>query len=529
MESCSALADHDFEYSRLLEALQENFKRLTAEPGVKVFTTDAPSDDLSENFIERLPADIQQVHRCSTCRNFMRAYGALVTISPEGATTPLFWPDSLPGPYALAVQHLHKVISKARVTGVFLSKAPAWGTAVTGPWRHMAVCPPKQLLHTSVVKTPGQLMAEKREDRGILCRSLAEFPLNLVEQVLPILEGDALYRSEKVLGVAKWFRELHRSIEGVKGPRKDAIIWRAVASAPPGWCHVRSTMVGTLLEDAANGLDFNAISNRFKEKMHPLQYQRPSSAPSIGNIEDAERAIEQLGVAPAFKRRFARLEDMQTVWTPEEEAIESLEESIFSHLKSKSPTARALAVPAQKITWERFRNEVLPNARKLTYKVPLRGPFIAFVTAEDPEAPPILQWDREDRRNPVSWYVYSNGVIASRFNLSSGTFVDVTAICLFPNLWDSQNPLTHHGNGVAFLLKGARDTADDSLGLFPEILRSDLHPYRKTIEAFSRSRQLSGEAEATACGVDLRRWSETFRVSLKGVSTTIDYHIDREK
>jgi len=40
-----------------------------------------------------------------------------------------------------------------------------------------------------------------------------------------------------------------------------------------------------------------------------------------------------------------------------------------------------------------------------------------LVTAKHPEAPPILQWDSPDKRNPVSLYVYVNGSATADWNL----------------------------------------------------------------------------------------------------------------
>ena len=134
-----------------------------------------------------------------------------------------------------------------------------------------------------------------------------------------LLDSEQLYRSEKVAGPARWLMALHERLAAIKKKPhvREAIVWRAVATAPPGFCHVRSTMVGTLLADLAAHMPFHQVRRRFSDKMHPLQYQRPTAAPSAGNIAQAEKAMKELDAAGALARRFARLEDLQaTLWTP---------------------------------------------------------------------------------------------------------------------------------------------------------------------------------------------------------------------
>lgn len=73
-------------------------------------------------------------------------------------------------------------------------------------------------------------------------------------------------------------------------------------------------MIGTLLKDVATGMDFATVSARFASKMHPLKYQRPQAAPRVGNIADAEKIVAQLGIARSLERRFARIDEIDTLW-----------------------------------------------------------------------------------------------------------------------------------------------------------------------------------------------------------------------
>ena len=496
-----------------------------------LFATDAQG--LFPVFLDNLPPGERQHHTCNACRHFVERYGHLVTIDDEGQTTPVMWGE-IGGIYGAGFAVARRLVARAKVTGVFLSPDKVWGQPVTGEWRHMAVVPPERLIYrVNVLKNASQAMAEKREEYAMLQRGLAEFDHQVVGQALRVIGSDALYRCEKVLGPVEWLAELHRARANVEsGRRRDNVTWRAVASAPPGFCHVRSTMIGTLLEDIVAGLLFDDIARRFKEKMTPLQYQRPQAPPAAGNIAQAEKVVEALRSAGAFARRFAKLEDIQSLWTlraPEPRAAAA--GGVFAHLtpKGRAP-APELELPPTTMTWEKFARAVLPDAEEIEFFVPAHvTSYLALVTSVDPQAPPIMQWDSEERRNPVNWYVYPGGSPPAAWNLRPETWAPVTAITQLPFMWYGADKFSHHGAGVVFILQGCRDM--DPRGgsaLFPEVLKAEYRAVRSTIEAHSRSLTIAGKDEASACGIDLRKglsWNHRFRVTLK--ESRMPYRLDR--
>ena len=510
----------DDPFPALLSSVAEHFGSFRDGP---IFTTDAT--DLFSAFLAGLPDDIRQVYTCHACRHFFERFGHLVTLDEHGRPTSVVWPKDAPEPFRLVMQNLARTVEKAKVTGVFLSSDSIWGTPETGVWHHLYVRNPRPYRHALL--TAGQAMAEKREERAMLLHGLSEFRRGTVERAIPLLESESLYRSEKVLGVAKWLLARHEERDTTRHKtHRENLTWRAVAAAPPGWCHVRSTMISTLLDDIQSGVDFPEISRRFAEKMHPLQYLRPQAPPTAGNIAQAEKAIEALKAAGSLRRRYATLGDVKTLWTPRPRGVEAPAGGVFGHLLGKPEDVGAnFNVPPVRITWEKFAATVLPSAAKIEYRVPSVGPFIALMTAADPDAPPIIQWDREDKRNPVSWYVYSNGSPAMRWGLTANTWAEVAAVALFPHQWDEERTYVNHGKGAIFILRGMRETESPSSGLFPEILKSEFHAIRATIEAHSRRTPAEGLEHASACGVEIRGFNEAFRVTTE--KTTLAYRIDR--
>lgn len=517
------------EYEVFLSSIREHFALITDEDKM-LFKTNA--SDLFITFVNTLPQHRRQHYTCNACQKFIDHYGGLVTITPDGETIPAMWPIGVPAFYRKAVNAIREIVSQAKVTGVFLSASTTWGTPITGNWHHMAVSP-NGVVFNHPIQTPGQAMAQKREDYKNLLNGLSRYPVRAVEQALLVLKTDALYRSEKVLGVAKWLKEVHEQRVATKNRRIiNNLTWFAVATAPAGFCHIKSSMIGTLLEDIVNGLPFDSISRRFSDKMHPLQYQRPQATPTAGNIAQAEKAIKKLKAVGSLERRFAQIEEIELLWRPIEEHQEPIEvgEGVFSHLAPKGHQyVREINMPAVTMTWKKFQERVIPSAEAIEFYVPhSRKSYTALVTTVDRNAPPILQWDSEGKRNPVSWYLYNNGSLPENWGLTGGLYHRVTGICFKPSMWHGN--FSHHGEGVVFILDGAKDVLYENSGnaLFPEILKTEFHNIRSTIEAYSKDATLKGADEASACGIALLKgneWNVLFRVFVDGAK--LDYELDR--
>lgn len=521
----------DVDYDAFLFRLQARFMSNIAEGKLPLFTTDADSDGaLWTAYLAQLQESERQFHNCSCCRDFIRRFGALATIRDDGLIESAIWCEAdAPEAIRHAVDAMRQAVRTAKITGVFMSSDTEWGHRETGVWHHMAVTPPASIVFKRTVLTAGQKMAERREDFKTVQHALNEFTQPMLEQALTLLRTDALYRSEKVLGQAEWLYNLHMARASAQSGRRGNVVWRAIATAPAGFCHPRSSMIGTLLDDIAAGMEFSQASERFKSKMHPLRYQRPQALPSAGNIAAAEKIVAELGAAGALARRFARLEEIQTIWKPAADRVAPAAGGVFGHLKSKSEApATSMVASGVSITWEKFQRTVLPTARKMELLVPPgTGNYAGYLTAENADAPPILQWDRLEQRNPVSWYLYSGGSVASQWGLEHG-WTPVTALSLQPSSWfDSK--ISHQGDGVLFVLEGARDSRTESACLFPEILKSEFHGIRSTIEAYSREAQRGGYEEASACGWILQKngaRKTNVRVTTD-LNTQVEYAIDR--
>lgn len=431
------------QYPEFSVSIKERFNAVVGN-GLPLFTTDA--DGLFDIFLANLPAEARQHYACNACRHFVNRFGGLVSISENGLAMSVLWDvTAVPEFFYDSVNEMRNAVFASKVTGVFLSGSAVLGTPVTGEWEHMSVSLPRQMVFQSLLKTAGQVMADKREDHRILNSALQEYSGSGIGQAVTLLKSEALYRSDKVLGVAEWFHALAERLQATKDSKRKAHIkWLAVATAPSGFCHVKSSMIGTLLDDLAKGMAIDAVGRNFAAKMAPGQYMRAQTAPTQNSIEQAEKIVEKLGIANSLKRRYAKFEEIpQFLWRGHG-AVRKAEEKkaggVFANITPKGASEpETMALPSTVMTWEKFQRTILPTAEIVEVKVDNPNRLMALVTASDPTAPNILQWD-----NPFSWYYHGgiDGEIKRRVERAGGQHENNEIRCSL--IWEGFTDLDLH-------------------------------------------------------------------------------------
>jgi hypothetical protein len=508
-------------------SLEKILSKAVAEVKGPIFRTNV--EGLFDKFLDNLPSD-RQHYTCKCCRLFVEKYGGLVQINDEGLLMPILWNGEYPGFFQNAASEMWSAVAKSSVTSIFINAENTWGKPQTGDWTHMHAFP--TFVHEHPTKTAFQLEAEKTQDFGILKHGLHDYPIVLAAQALRILEApDALPSAVKCLGVAKWFHDIHQKLVAIRNQRhRDHIIWSAVATAPPGWCHVRSSMISTLLDDLKAGKSFDEIKRGWTKKIQPDQYMRPQAPPSDAAIAAAEKIFQKLEAAGSLARRFARIEETVRYWNPvaEFKGANPAATGVFQHLKSQ-PTnpCKDIELPPVTMTWARFRAEVLPHALEISVRAPSRGSYYGLVTAVNMDAPPIIQWDGNPR-NPVTWFLFKNGSSARQWSLPALQWVAVNGIMENPCHWYHEN--SHHERAALLILEGCKMPEDHVGGgsLFPVHMRAEYHEHRRVIEAYSERATITGATEGTANGLALQAGNHySCQLRVKDTGGVSYYNIDR--
>lgn len=531
-------ADTDFNFDDSLSHLHAHFVNCSSNNS-KFFLTDISGDNLWSIYQESLrtrggEAAVRQMN-CYACRDVVRKLGGVVTVADDGSLIPVMWApnlnsDKTHGTMGEVYADMYDIISKRKIVSVWRSDDAVIGKRTTTSksgkeWSHFYFAIPKHVVvdSGSSINNASQLMADSKERFRMLMSAetgIHKIKLTTIQTVVRLLSENELYRSDTFLAPAKFHLSVKEAI--TSGGRATSLVWKGLMDSPIGWANVNSTMIGTLYSWIESLTPIDDIKRMWNSRMDPDQYQRAQSAPSQGELNTAERIIEKLGASKSLERRFARLDEIRCIWLPTP-AIkkESAPGGVFSNIRPKKdsfslneiyPTSTKL------ITWEKFRDVIMPTAESMEFLVPPFGGYCAFVTASHEDAPPIIQWDTEEDRYPVSSYSYSKPISAQQWNLVPGTYVNVTGIAPMPNF----------GEMLVIILDGCQDrNQNQGLGLFNEILKPEFHEIRKVMEAYSNNGILGGREESSACGWQISRNSFNVKIRVKIGDEKKEYQIDR--
>lgn len=430
-------------YEQFISVLLNNFTNIASNASA-LFTVNV--EGLWELFLNNIPEDARQHYTCRACSHFVNRFGNIVIINEDGTIKSALWDITVPKFFQDSINSMNQAVCRVgKVNGVFISDIQTLGTPKTGVWEHMSVRMPREKVNNSRIKDAYQVMAEKKEDFRMLISALQDFPLEIAEQAVSLLKTEAMYRSDRVLGVAEWFKKLHENTDNIPNNKRTNLIWLAVATAPNGFCHVRSSMIGTLLEDIKNGYSTRMIMARFAEKMNPQNYMRSQSAPTVSAIEQAEKLVAKLGIADSLNRKYARFENVapHCLWLPKHiEVKQHTNSGVFSNITPKNKPMSAnhqITMPNTTMTYSKFVRTILPTADHLEVLVDNPNRFMAMVTEAIEGSENILQWD-----NPYSWYYHGgiDGEIKRRVEAAGGRYEDCEIRCSL--IWENYTDLDLH-------------------------------------------------------------------------------------
>lgn len=515
-------------YESFLKYTDEFFNTQISAFGPGLFRSSADPDKLYKIYLDHIHPCVRQEYVCRTCEKFIRNFGGLVVVDADGALQSAVWnAEYANDDLRESIDEMMSYVTHQRITGVFIYHQDRLGIGETGKWIHPSLTVRQPI--SLGPWCPNHAEASKNEDFRLVSHDLYRIPKADFEQAVRILGSGHANRADKVYGQATWFLHLKGVVENLRPRERDNIVWKWTFSAPSGHCHLSSSVLGTLLDDIQKHVPFDVMMRRFGEKMDPMQYQRPSAPPKEGAISAAEKIVNEMGLEKAFERQIAPASEVleHAIWTPRPEQPPK-KSGIFDHLRSFGRSiSGSVNIPNTVVTFTKFRRDVMLQADRMQILLKnTRSPFVFFSKAVDMSAPPILQWDRPEKRNQYSVYVYKDGNLPSDVGLAEG-WVDVLGVVLNPSDWNSEGEFPHFGRSVMFLVPGTETRIGKvESALFPETLKTELHSIRATIAAHSSKSKLKGCQEPHAVGLAIASgWNPDIKV-ISSLGESI-YNIDR--
>jgi hypothetical protein len=475
------------------------------------------------------PAFKQSVN-CVCCQQFIRNFGGLCFITDTGEVVSAIWDaTNVSDEYKVAFGALEKEVSSRRPVGRFWGPLEPWGRSEVNGWKHFSLPMMEEFSHAA----PSGRNGASRTAATTLNLALNDFSLEDCNRAMHVLSSGALNNQKKFVPMMQFLIDLHQDI--VKYGNRSELVVKAAGYCPDGWSTPRDSMIGNLIGWVREGKNGTWITRNWNDRVRPEVFKRPTEAPAAGQIRSAEKLIEELGLKESLKRRLATFDEIKpfALWVkpeavPEEPAADG---GVFGHLTPKGKaeaTKQEIELPPVGVSLNEFISDILPKAKSIEVSL-LRHQkfrFSGFMTAVDPEAPPILKWDSETDRNPFSgWAIrgtddagihpYHRGLPNQQWHEISGFFAPCSD-------WSDYGRSINQGGAMIVTVPGQIPYTDLGQALFPDCVTSKLHAVRATIESYSNNTPCPNPDEVSGLGLVLGV-NSVLRVKTESGSVT--YHI----
>lgn len=458
-------------FSKFKQAIQKQFKNMSTSA---LFQTEVDKQELWETYLESFPEGTNPLFRerreydCNCCKNFIRQYGNIVSLS-NGVMTSI-WDVSVEYPFNVIAEALSKKVKAYKINNIFFTDSKNAGNNITRTlkendvveeWEHFYLHIPDTFV--KLKDTIDTLKGNYRASKDVYMRSMEELTLEAGETILELISQGTLYRGEEhKVNVSKFISDKNNFLK-VKNNQKDNWCWERSINNPIA--RIRNTAIGTLLIDISNNEDLDIAVTKFEKVMAPTNYKRPKAIITKQMVETAEKTIRDLGLSEALGRRYALLEDVSVnnVLFVDRDAKKKLYGNVFDGLKDTISDSSKTLSKIEEVSIDDFIENILPHTKKLELLVENKhiGNLMTLVAPTDATAPSILQWN-----NNFSWSYKGNVADSIKQNVkNAGGAVD--GVLRFSIQWndkgDNQNDFDAHciepsGNEIFYCSKCNRHT-----------------------------------------------------------------------
>ena len=455
---------------RFHQFVVKSFQDLTKDPQTNVFVADIDGDALFATYLAAFPEGTNLLfktkteHDCSTCKQFIRRAGAVITLVDGKVHT--VWDkaaDKAPAHYAVVATAMRDAVRSAGVRDLFRvnhnetqfgseltrSQDPDTQKALTWPHLHTGVIP----LHLRS-RTPEAVCGTYRTTVQVFERGLVELTPAAVETVVDLVKANSLYRGQEFKPALLEFQKMQTAFLAKSDSEKKLFVW---ANADSPAARFRNIVIGTLVQDLSEGKSVEHAVQSFEAKVAPTNYKRTTALITPGMVKQAMETINELGLESALERRFAVIGDVSVndvKWV--DGAVKPLMKGgigdlLMDHAKtSRISSAAKDEERAEDIELDDFMARVLPETQgmEIFLKGGQLGNLMSLTAPVNPEPKQLFRWS-----NDFAWSYTGNVAdsIKERVKKAGGQVTGVLRVSLS---WFNYNDLDLHiheppGRGVS--------------------------------------------------------------------------------
>lgn len=299
------------EFKQFATKVQAQFEKMAQG---ELYMVDA--GDLFATYLGAFPEGTNPIfrerteHDCQCCKNFIVNLGRTVAIK-DGDIETVWDIEGAPEPYATVAAELASQVRQGAILSVYRTKMPSFGSKPNLDnkdnrilWNHFFAQVPKKFQSDS----PGSAIGESQSRFSVFMRGLEEFNPDDFNEIIDLIEQNAIYRGAEFLSSIEEFRKLQIGFLKAKAEGKGKeFAWENSGN----WAAtLRNTAIGTLFTDLAEDTPLEVAVEKFGKKMDPVNYKRPTALITPKMIEQAVFTLKGLGLEDAVERRLARFEDL---------------------------------------------------------------------------------------------------------------------------------------------------------------------------------------------------------------------------
>lgn len=385
------------EFPKFSKAVNLKLKKLAAQ-GSEFYKVDCP--EIFDHYLAAFPSGTNPIfrerteHDCQCCKQFIRNLGLLVAIEDGALQTVWGELGDLPAPYDTVAAAMDELVKSSPIASVFRTKESKFGVEKNFDsrsdivWHHFYGDTPRRC----VVSSPGEQIGRTGSVFSVFKRGLEELRRLDLDEVVDLIDSNAIYRGEEHRKSVVEFRSLQRVYNLVAD--KDLFVWDNINSPA---ARFRNTVIGTLLVDLSEGKDLEVAVKAFESKVAPSNYKRPTALITPRMIEQAVLRLNELDLEDSINRRFACVEDISVndIIFVDNDVAGKTKDGITELLMQEVRPAQNVSTGkwgGKEIGIEEFismrskRIEMILESQHL-------GNFVSITAPAIPDSRPLFKWD----------------------------------------------------------------------------------------------------------------------------------------
>jgi hypothetical protein len=487
------------EFSDFRSLMQTHFSNMARDYSV-LFTTEVDKLVLWDTYLDSFPPGTNEIFRerreydCSCCRHFVKSFGNVVAINENNEIVSIWDFETNDSTFDPVVKALSAFVKSGRINDVFVTKEKSFGTdhnfeqlpsGRVKRWDHFYIALPKSLVNTSS-KSEGTVMGQYRDVRNVFERSLKEISKDAIETVLDLIAQKSLYKGEEWEGPLKVFLDLHNAYHTLsasgdvyddedlnreleKELRQNNFCWKKSIEVGGSIGKIKNHSIGVLLVDITSGTDLDVAVRKYEAIVAPTNYKRPKAIFTQKMIEQAQKALEDMGLMDSLGRRFAIIGDItiNNILFADRDSQRAMGGGVFAELKKEVAVNPKQFSKVEEIPAEQFVQQILPRTTGIEVFLENRhsSDLMSVIAPQEVGSKSLFKWN-----NGFSWAYQGNitdsmkervkaaggnvdGVLrfSLQWNENGDNLNDFDAHCIEPNnnhIWFSNKGRKHPSTGM---------------------------------------------------------------------------------